>query len=293
MHRKLRERIGTAGLIVGILALIVALGGGAYAASSGGESEATASAKAKQGPPGPRGPRGKKGAPGAPGTQGPAGPQGPAGAQGPQGPAGATGKDGSPGSPGASVLVTAADEVENCTDVGGAVVEEEDGSPKVEVCNGKAGAAGPEGPEGSPWTAGGTLPPGATQAGVWSLSATAAEGEVYVPISFPIPLAAEIPGESGRVHYQTQTGFEGICQGNSNAPTAPAGHLCIYASPGGLTEAAFSFITDPILGVFEGVGRAGGLVAFTVSGTPARGSGAYAVTGCGSTPPGEPAFPCP
>lgn len=62
------------GLVVAFIALFVAIGGGAWAAS-GNSGKATArSAKA-----GPRGPRGPRGFPG---------PQGPRGATGPQGPAG-------------------------------------------------------------------------------------------------------------------------------------------------------------------------------------------------------------
>lgn len=55
---------------------------------------------------------------------------------------------------------------------------------RTEVCNGE------EGPTGDPWTAGGTLPNGETETGVWAFNITAGAGEVYAPISFPIPLAA-------------------------------------------------------------------------------------------------------
>jgi len=88
MLSRLREHLGTAGLIVAVVALVAALAGGAIAATGGGK--ATTSAKGK---PGPRGKTGKTG---------PAGPQGPAGAAGAKGDAGAAGANGSNGSNGAN-----------------------------------------------------------------------------------------------------------------------------------------------------------------------------------------------
>jgi collagen triple helix repeat protein len=83
-----RKQVGSAGLIVAVIALIFALAGGAVAASGGGGGKATASAKGKRGPRGPKGPRGPAG------PQGPAGPAGPAGPQGNPGPEGKTGPAG-------------------------------------------------------------------------------------------------------------------------------------------------------------------------------------------------------
>ncbi len=85
-YAALREQFGTAGLVLSVIAIVLALGGGAYAAN-----HATASKAAK------RGPRGPKGATGAAGPAGPAGPQGAAGPQGPQGNTGSEGKQGSEG----------------------------------------------------------------------------------------------------------------------------------------------------------------------------------------------------
>src|SRR6478735_7943446 len=105
--RRLREKTGPAGLILAVTALVVALTGGAYAASSdNGAGKATASAKAKKGPRGPKGPKGDTGAQGPAGPTGPAGPAGSAGAKGDKGDKGDTGNTGSPGTPGKSVVTT-------------------------------------------------------------------------------------------------------------------------------------------------------------------------------------------
>jgi hypothetical protein len=89
--RAVREPFGTAGVIIASIALIAALGGGAYAASNGlsGKQKKEVETIAKK----------FAGKPGAPGATGPAGP---AGATGPAGPAGATGPAGSTGNTGAT-----------------------------------------------------------------------------------------------------------------------------------------------------------------------------------------------
>lgn len=88
MVSRIHSKLGTAGLVVAIVALVVALTGAAYAA--GGltkqqEKQVTKIAKKYAG---------KKGA------AGPAGPQGPAGAKGDTGAKGNTGSPGAPGAPG-------------------------------------------------------------------------------------------------------------------------------------------------------------------------------------------------
>lgn len=101
MIARLRDRFGTAGLVVAILALVVALAGGAYAASNGLTSQqkkevkkiAKKEAKKYAGAPGP------PGAPGATGPAGPAGADGAAGKEGPEGPQGDPGEVGPEGSP--------------------------------------------------------------------------------------------------------------------------------------------------------------------------------------------------
>jgi hypothetical protein len=95
---------------------------------------------------------------------------------------------------------------------------------------GPAGAAGPEGPEGSPWTAGGTLPPGKSESGTWAAAIVgAAGGTDRVPISFGIRLP--VPPD---VHLIAK-GYEGIqhsteCPGSVVQPLAARGNLCVYTA---------------------------------------------------------------
>jgi len=162
MFSRLREHFGTAGLVVAIVALVAALAGGAIAANGGsGEGKATASAKAKKGPRGPKGPKGD------PGPAGPAGPAGPQGAKGDPGAAGANGSDGV--SPIGSKF---SGNQKGCTEGG----VEFKGSNTTVACN---GVKGEEGPEGSPWTAGGTLPPGETLSGIWVAGMMGANPQKY------------------------------------------------------------------------------------------------------------------
>jgi hypothetical protein len=100
LYRRLHDRFGTVGVILGMLALIVALGGSAFAAKSGlsqpekklitKEAKKWGKKFAKPGSPGAAGPEGAAGPGGAKGDTGPQGPQGP------QGPEGAKGPEGSP-----------------------------------------------------------------------------------------------------------------------------------------------------------------------------------------------------
>lgn len=189
MFSTLRTRFGIPG-VISVIALVFAMIGGAYAASNSGDGKG-ATASAKKSSKGPRGPRGPKGATGAAGPAGPAGPAGAkgdagaAGATGPQGAAGPKGTEGAKGAAGKGVKVVEVDgTLTACEDLGGATVEEKGSGTLVEVCNGKEG---PKGEKGDPWMPDNTLPPGATETGVWRFDATAA-GEVHVPISFPIKL---------------------------------------------------------------------------------------------------------
>lgn len=102
MFSRLHEKLGTAGLVVAVMALVVALGGVAFAA--GGltkqqEKQVKKIAKkyaGKRGPQGPAGPAGPQGAAGAPGKEGPQGREGPQGKEGPKGNPGTPGVEGSP-----------------------------------------------------------------------------------------------------------------------------------------------------------------------------------------------------
>jgi Collagen triple helix repeat (20 copies) len=96
MLKRFHERLGTAGLVVAILALVVALGGTALAAKKVFtkqqekqiEKIAKKVAKGVPGPQGPKGDQGAAGAPGAKGDQGAKGEPGERGLPGEQGPAG-------------------------------------------------------------------------------------------------------------------------------------------------------------------------------------------------------------
>lgn len=102
MFKRIHERLGTANLVVAIVALIAALGGTAIAAQVGLNSKQKKEVKkiakglvptGPQGPAGAPGVKGDTGTPGAPGAKGDPGPQGPPGedgATGPTGPAGPT-----------------------------------------------------------------------------------------------------------------------------------------------------------------------------------------------------------
>ncbi len=193
--------------VVAFMALVFAMTGGAFAASSngGGSSSGTgakaaasvtplaiaskAKPKTKAGPRGPAGKNGTNGTNGAPGATGPAGPAGPAGA----GTAGATGPQGPAGDPGT---------------------------------NGTNGAPGPEGSFDK------TLPAGKTLQGDWGITAVVpgtsfAEGSASTTISFGIPLA-DAP-DPVYVKAGETTAPPG-CTGNVEKPGAEQGHLCIFAA---------------------------------------------------------------
>ena len=141
--RAIREPFGKAGLTVAILALVLAMVGGAYAAgglTKSQEKQVTKIAKKYAGKPG------------APGTAGTPGANGTAGAPGAKGDTGAAGGTGPAGK---SVVI--GNTAPTCPNgVGGKTIEVEGSGTKQNVCNGQ------------PWTAGGTLPSGKTETGVWA-----------------------------------------------------------------------------------------------------------------------------
>jgi hypothetical protein len=196
MFSVLRKRVTYANVTM-TLALVLAMSGGAYAAS---KVLITSTKQIK--PSVLKQLRGKTGPAGAPG---------PAGASGLAGPAGPAGKDGAPGSAG------------------------KDGAPGVKGEAGPPGPKGEKGATGSPWPAGGTLPKGSTETGAW-FAAASSEKEMptteHAAISFSIPLAAPING--AHVHYvtvieQEAKAFAGPgCAGSAEAPEAEAGYLCVF-----------------------------------------------------------------
>ncbi len=270
-------------------------------------------AKKFAGKAGPQGPAGGAGAKGDPGLEGD---QGPEGKQGKDGKAGKDGESGKSVVVGSELTGTA-----NCSGQGGATVEKE-GTPasKQFVCNGK---------EGSPWTAGGTLPPGATEVGNWFLEVgpqkikvdvegtteeidlrRPAEGIVAL-ISFPIRYEFSLRGEGCgepeltrtlpcHVHYGAPNSGgafvsgTGLCPGTSLKPEAAPGELCVYESSGSVSGTTEAGIKKNPGGVFaaEGATMTGAYITFAENSEPARGYGSYAITGCSNTSP-NPAIKCP
>ncbi len=211
MFNRMHERLGTAGFIVSVIALVFALAGGAYAAKSGltgkqkkeVKSIATSVAKGLQG----TGPKGDKGDPGT------------AGAAGKDGTNGTNGKDGTNGTNGKSIKLTpVAPGAAECEERGGTLLEKEGEPPAVEICNGE---------EGSPWTAGGTLPPGASETGAWAAvggvqtvltevegvkeEVTVGDEDLRAAISFPIRLPGSLTASN--VHYSTEANYTDFDEG--------------------------------------------------------------------------------
>lgn len=188
MISRIHSKLGTAGLVVAIVALVVALTGVAVAATglnSKQKKEVKNIAKQYAGKPGAQGPAGAKGDTGAKGDPGAKGDQGIQGIQGKQGNQGVPGEDGA------------------CSEANPSCV----------------------------------LPSGATETGTWLLGTD--DGPSGVPLSFNLQLA-EAPEA---LHYVNAAGLERVfvpgegiknvtavtCLGSAEEPTAPAGHVCVYA----------------------------------------------------------------
>jgi len=287
---KLKKRLSDngPGLTVAVIAMLIALTGGAFAASGAltskqkKEVKAIAKAEAKKfataGPAGPSGPQG---------------PAGPAGSAGPAGPKGDKGDTGTPGAAGKGVETTpiAVGDTEKCNEQGGALVKKEGAPTGTAVCNGAPGAPGAP---GQPWTPDNVLPPGASETGTWAFTGTeeANPNGIRVPISFPIPLAEGLDSE--HVHFQEDADFSTSCpadgtpgkEGTAGNPIAEPGELCVYVNLGdSLTGTTFTGIFKPNNAIptaepnEAGAGVAGAVLLF---GTPpgpesASGSGTFAV----------------
>jgi hypothetical protein len=219
--RSITEPFGKAGLTVAICALVLAMVGGAWAAAglnSKQKKEVTKIAKKYAGKPG------------AAGAAGPTGPAAPAGPKGDTGAKGETGSAGGTGPAGKSVLTEAAGG--ECPE-GGTKFKVEGAVTSSHVCNGEEGEPGPTGPNGSPWTAGGTLPPNQTEEGSWSLivghkTKISAVVELSLPrtaVSFGIPLASSPTAVYLKVGETEPTN----CPGTVEEPQAALGFLCVYA----------------------------------------------------------------
>lgn len=292
MLSSFRDRFGTAGVVIAVIALVAALGGTALAASGAltgkQKKEVEKIAKKFQG----------TGPAGAQGPAGPAGAKGDKGDSGNAGSAGASGKNAEaisfPGTKGPIGGVT-------CTEGG---LEVTSASATTLVCNGKKGTAGksvtseeldpgdencPNGGSefeatsvtyacnGSPWTAGGVLPKGATETGMWSYGEIAVHveneetgeksGSAYASLSFPVPLKESVSSEN--LHFLEPGETTADCLGNVGDPKAKEGHLCIYAAE---TDAAPFFVGLPT--------KAGAILFFTGEDAGLKaGYGSFAVTG--------------
>jgi hypothetical protein len=286
MMSKLHDRLGTAGFVIALIALVAALGGGAYAASGGltgkqkKEVEKIAKkyagkpgAEGKQGPAGAGGPKGDAGAAGATGTSGSAGEKGERGERGEEGEPGESGINGKSVlngtvAPGAGLGTTGDFYIDTATD---------------EIYGPKAGTNW-----GTPTSLKGesgfteTLPSGKTETGTYVAGAEAGgfflEELVQKEISFPIPLSAEIAED----HFEIVTGTPGAhCENAAHAgpssisnPEAAPGYFCLFqAISTGLTfESANGFGGDTI-------GRTGTVLTYTVTNaTEAFTNGTWAVT---------------
>lgn len=218
MLSRMHQKLGTAGFVIAIIALVAAMTGGAFAALSSSDKrfvkkEAKKFSKkfSKQfATPGPAGPQGLPGAPGAQGLPGAPGKDG------------ADGDDGAPGADGASVEV--ADEATgtaNCSGLGGASVQVE-GQPATQqfVCNGETGFTK-------------TLPVGETETGVWGVVQTDKEKEeqAYAVGSYNIPLAKTVTRNYINSAGEAKVGSAANCPGTFTEPKANPGHLCVYTSP--------------------------------------------------------------
>ncbi len=288
LKRRLKEPFGKAGLTVAILALVMALVGGAYAAgglTKSQEKQVTKIAKKYAG---------KPGATGATGATGPAGTNG------------TNGKDGTNGTNGANgtgaEAISFSGALHGCTEGG---IEVKSASATTFLCNGAKGTngtngktllngtgapsnatgtegdfyldtaasklygpkgastwpgsgtslVGPPGPEGVCATSSCHLPTNVTEKGTWSISQFVEKGFseggfefIEAPISFNIPLAAGL--DENHVHFimPAETPPTG-CTGTVTNPGATSGNLCVFAQEIGPTFFSNSISVTKQLGV--------------------------------------------
>lgn len=267
LKRRLQEPFGKAGLTVAVIALVMALVGGAYAAGGLTKSQEKQVKKIA-----------KKYA-GKPGATGPAGPAGPVGA---------AGKGGTNGTNGKSVAVTAiATGGPECAGNGGAEVKQEGAGSGVEVCNGQTGFVE-------------VLPAEKTEKGTWTLTtARKPEGAAFpfplsvTAISFPIPLSSapeahvitpegkemvEVENPPGSEEFELQEVTPTECGSALGAgvdaenPQAPPGVLCLYVAQN--FENLTPFIRAPTFG-----SHSFGVEATFIGGSPGASlRGTWAVT---------------
>lgn len=241
LYHRFKDRFGTAGVVIAVIALVVALGGTAIAAgglTTKQKKEVTKIAKKYAG---------KPGAPGAAGTPGTNGTNGTNGKDGVNGTNGKDGTNGTDGTDGESVTINpyVGSECEEASGEEGA--EFTNGSGTAYACNG-AGSAGGGFAE--------TLPPGKTETGTWRFEHNGENR--FTTISFPIPLstatAAAVYAFRGFVN-RTGFGTTSHCNGSVAEPKAGPGSICIYTSnfetnfPGGNPTELFKLASAEEAGV--------------------------------------------
>lgn len=230
MFSRIHGKLGTAGLIVAVVALVAALSGGAYAASGlNGKEKKEVKKIAQNSTKGSIKNESKKWSKKFSkrfAIPGPAGPQGPQGLPGAVGLPGATGLPGAPGLPGADGQ-PGKDGEDGATGPTGP--DGEDGE------DGATGPTGPAGPEGVCSSAGCVLPSGVTETGAFSMLGPEFGGpeNAIIPVSFPIPLP-EVLDEAHVVIMDSGEGGGAGCTGGTAAnPKADPGFLCIYTAENG------------------------------------------------------------
>jgi collagen triple helix repeat protein len=145
------------------------------------------------------------------------------------------------------------------------------------------GKQGKDGLEGSPWTAGGTLPSGSTETGIWgTYTFPQPEGPQLFTISFTVPLAQGPGGTEpvervyvGPSENKTAQGCPGYVGG---IPAADPGKLCVYADQfANATREGFYHSIPGEPGFAEGVSTTGTLFNIQCAAECAA-AGTWAVT---------------
>jgi Collagen triple helix repeat (20 copies) len=266
MLSRIHQKLGTAGFIISIVALVAALGGGAWAANGGltGKQKKEVEKIAKKYA-GKNGTNGTSGAPGAVGPAGTKGDPGGAGAEGKQGPEGKQGEKGQKGERG---------EVGAPWTAGGVlpVGKTETGAWTIRSSVSKESALS----TGTTVSFSIPLTAESAEGKAWVFTQAATEGEEWGKEQVA-PFGYCVPGEADCL----DTG----CRGTAAAPTAPSGTLCAYTQFEALVNAHAESEFRSFGGSFNAFGVSGALlVGPTTPFNPTEAgsvemSGTWAVTG--------------